>query len=123
MTHRIRKGRSPFSADRNHLHHLLLDAGFTINGVIVLIVAESLVIGLIAALALLQHIPQPLFVISFLALMAGHFAVTANRPRAVAIFASFARLPHELGVRRSPPTWTPAATEAKIPSGKIHTAE
>jgi UDP-N-acetylmuramyl pentapeptide phosphotransferase/UDP-N-acetylglucosamine-1-phosphate transferase len=26
---RILSGRSPFSADRNHIHHLLLDLGFS----------------------------------------------------------------------------------------------
>jgi UDP-GlcNAc:undecaprenyl-phosphate GlcNAc-1-phosphate transferase len=29
MQHRLRHGRSPFAADRNHLHHRLLDLGVT----------------------------------------------------------------------------------------------
>ncbi|MCC7245568.1 MAG: undecaprenyl/decaprenyl-phosphate alpha-N-acetylglucosaminyl 1-phosphate transferase, partial [Saprospiraceae bacterium] len=29
FTHRIMKGHSPFYADRNHIHHLLLDAGLS----------------------------------------------------------------------------------------------
>jgi len=29
MVIRLRKGTSPFSADRNHIHHVLLDLGFT----------------------------------------------------------------------------------------------
>ncbi|MEZ0469174.1 UDP-N-acetylglucosamine 2-epimerase [Luteimonas salinilitoris] len=41
MYRRFRKGRSPFEPDRQHLHHLLLDAGFSPRAALLAIVATS----------------------------------------------------------------------------------
>ncbi|WP_344927101.1 MraY family glycosyltransferase [Aquimarina addita] len=38
---RIRKGRSPFSADRNHIHHRLIDLGFSHTSATIIIVSIS----------------------------------------------------------------------------------
>jgi UDP-N-acetylmuramyl pentapeptide phosphotransferase/UDP-N-acetylglucosamine-1-phosphate transferase len=48
-THRIfiyraTKGVSPFSADRNHLHHLLIDSGFSHKSTVISIYTASLVV-------------------------------------------------------------------------------
>ena len=40
---RILSGRSPFSADTNHLHHLLIRCGFTHSGVVKVLVSINLV--------------------------------------------------------------------------------
>jgi undecaprenyl-phosphate alpha-N-acetylglucosaminyl 1-phosphatetransferase/UDP-N-acetylglucosamine 2-epimerase len=45
MHRRIRMGRSPFEPDRQHLHHLLLDAGFTPRIALAMILAAGLAIG------------------------------------------------------------------------------
>jgi UDP-GlcNAc:undecaprenyl-phosphate GlcNAc-1-phosphate transferase len=37
MYRRLRKGMSPFSADRQHIHHLIMRAGFTSRQAFVLI--------------------------------------------------------------------------------------
>lgn len=37
MLRRVLRGRSPFSADREHLHHVLLAAGFSVNKTVILI--------------------------------------------------------------------------------------
>lgn len=37
MTRRIRRGQSPFHADREHLHHIFLLAGFGVNGTVLII--------------------------------------------------------------------------------------
>ena len=47
MIRRIRKGRSPFAPDHEHLHHILLRAGFTVRQTVSLIIGLSLMIGLI----------------------------------------------------------------------------
>lgn len=111
MAHRIRSGRSPFSADRNHLHHLMIDAGFSISGVIFVVVAESLAIGLLAAFALLRHISQPLFVLCFLGFLAVHFFATARRPRALAIYGRLAKL--------SSGAWFGGRLSAKAAAGAV----
>jgi undecaprenyl-phosphate alpha-N-acetylglucosaminyl 1-phosphatetransferase/UDP-N-acetylglucosamine 2-epimerase len=45
MVRRMRAGRSPFSADRQHLHHLLIDAGSSPKGALVMMVAAGVALG------------------------------------------------------------------------------
>ena len=92
MVRRMAARRSPFSADRDHLHHLLADAGFSITGLIVVIVTVSLAIGLLASVALIEHLAEPMFIAAFAALLVAHFALTANRARAVRVFGVLARM-------------------------------
>jgi len=50
MVRRVMAGRSPFAAGRDHLHHLLLDRGLSVNSTLAIIVAAHamfVVIGLI----------------------------------------------------------------------------
>lgn len=42
--YRATKGVSPFSADRNHLHHLLIDSGFSHKSTVISIYSASLVV-------------------------------------------------------------------------------
>ncbi|MCC7543168.1 undecaprenyl/decaprenyl-phosphate alpha-N-acetylglucosaminyl 1-phosphate transferase [bacterium] len=48
VVRRLATGRSPFSADRGHIHHLLLDVGFTQTQAVLLIYALALIFGLVA---------------------------------------------------------------------------
>jgi UDP-N-acetylmuramyl pentapeptide phosphotransferase/UDP-N-acetylglucosamine-1-phosphate transferase len=45
---RARKGQSPFKADRTHLHHLLLDAGFTHSEAVVILILSNVLIITVA---------------------------------------------------------------------------
>jgi UDP-GlcNAc:undecaprenyl-phosphate GlcNAc-1-phosphate transferase len=45
MTRRIRSGKSPFEADRRHIHHYLLARGFTDNQALAILVALSALFG------------------------------------------------------------------------------
>lgn len=67
---RLRQGRSPFAAGRDHIHHLLLEAGFTVNQIVALLVAVSFAIGLFGALCLLADVPQGVLMLNY-ALMVG----------------------------------------------------
>jgi len=93
---RMRHGRSPFSADRDHLHHLLLDAGYSSTAIAVGAMLVSLALGLGAALLLKLGVYRPLLVVLFFVLIAMHYRLTANRESAVEFFR---RLP--LGFLRS----------------------
>jgi UDP-GlcNAc:undecaprenyl-phosphate GlcNAc-1-phosphate transferase len=97
---RVRRGHSPFHADRNHLHHLFLDAGYSVTAIVVVIAGATFVIGLAAALALKAHAPAPLFTAAFLALLLGHFLFTHHRDRAVARLKA---LRQHLGLTRRRP--------------------
>lgn len=83
---RWRQGKSPFAADRDHLHHLLLDAGYTPTAIVIGAMLVSATLGLAAATALKLGIYRPLLVLIFLALIAVHYRLTADRERAVAFF-------------------------------------
>ncbi|MGL4486019.1 MAG: UDP-N-acetylglucosamine--undecaprenyl-phosphate N-acetylglucosaminephosphotransferase [Yersinia sp. (in: enterobacteria)] len=71
MYRRLRKGMSPFSPDRQHIHHLIMRAGFTSRQVFVLI---TLAAALLAAIGVigewLTFIPEwvmlALFLLAFL---------------------------------------------------------
>jgi UDP-N-acetylmuramyl pentapeptide phosphotransferase/UDP-N-acetylglucosamine-1-phosphate transferase len=49
---RILHGRSPFSPDRNHLHHILLDKGFSHNAVTLILSATTVLIIVVTYFAL-----------------------------------------------------------------------
>lgn len=53
---RLLRGRSPFSADRSHLHHLLADCGVSSAGILLLYTLVSLAFG-VAGLLLLRYRP------------------------------------------------------------------
>jgi UDP-GlcNAc:undecaprenyl-phosphate GlcNAc-1-phosphate transferase len=84
---RRRHGGSPFKADRDHLHHIFLDAGFTATQVAVGAMIISAILGLAAAVALKLGIYRPVLVLLFFGLIGVHYRFTADRDRAVAIIS------------------------------------
>ncbi|HKT53312.1 MAG TPA: MraY family glycosyltransferase, partial [Caulobacteraceae bacterium] len=115
IARRLRAGRSPFTADRNHVHHLLLDAGFSTTGATTTIVAASIGLGAVAALAMRAHVPQTLFILGFLGLTIGHYALTAHRERSIAVFSRLANARGAPARASSDPGWR--ANEASRRSG------
>jgi UDP-GlcNAc:undecaprenyl-phosphate GlcNAc-1-phosphate transferase len=83
---RLREGRSPFAADRNHMHHLLLDAGYSPTSIAVGAMLVSLALGLGAAVLLKLGVYRPLLVLLFFVLIGVHYRMTADRERAVEFF-------------------------------------
>lgn len=86
MFRRVRQGRSPFAADRNHIHHLMLDAGFTPSQVGLVLAAFTLMCGLIAGVAMRVDVPTPLLLVAFGVLCVGWFVLTRKRRRAIRFF-------------------------------------
>lgn len=76
MAGRVIKGRSPFKAGRDHLHHLLLDKGLSQRAVVIIIL--SLHLTLVSAGLITNHFALPSAVMfwGFVALVVAHFAVT-----------------------------------------------
>ncbi len=91
LARRLMRGQSPFRADREHMHHLMLDAGFTPSQLTMAMIATNLVLGLLASLALRAKVPQPLLVLAFVGICLGYFWLTARRVRAVAAFQALNR--------------------------------
>jgi UDP-GlcNAc:undecaprenyl-phosphate GlcNAc-1-phosphate transferase len=86
MFRRICQGRSPFRADRNHLHHMLLDAGFKPAAIAWGLMAVSLALGLAAGVAVQQGAYRPTLVLVFLVLLVAYHLLTEDRALAVALF-------------------------------------
>lgn len=83
IARRLRSGRSPFSADRNHLHHLMRDAGFPPAAIAWLLAAVTGLIGTAAAFAVKADVPSPMLVAVFMLMLVAHFLATRNREAAV----------------------------------------
>jgi UDP-GlcNAc:undecaprenyl-phosphate GlcNAc-1-phosphate transferase len=86
MLRRTRNHQSPFVADHNHIHHLMLDAGFSHTQLAVALSVFSLLCGLTASLFLRMHLRHPLFLSSFFVLCAVWYWLTSQRARVVSFF-------------------------------------
>jgi len=75
---RLANRKSPVAADRSHVHHILLDGGFRVSDVVLIVCTGSLAIGLLAALALRVNVPEPAFIVIYLSMLAIYFAVTRH---------------------------------------------
>jgi UDP-GlcNAc:undecaprenyl-phosphate GlcNAc-1-phosphate transferase len=101
IARRVANKRSPFSADRDHLHHILLNAGFAPSQVVAILTLATLVLGGGAALACRAHVPKPVFALAFLIVFGVQLTLTM-RPRQAA--QGFARFRERLGARRGNPS-------------------
>ena len=76
MIRRALRGKSPFSGDREHLHHLLLAAGLTISQTVGVIAVLSVGAGAIAFAAERNGVPAYLMFYAYLALLGAYCVVT-----------------------------------------------
>lgn len=88
---RMRQGRSPFFADRSHIHHILQDAGFGPTRAALHLTWFSLLCGLLVGQAMRMGVSNPLLLALFVLLCVGWYALTCRRERAVALFARLRR--------------------------------
>jgi len=86
IARRLGEGRSPFSAGRDHIHHIMHDAGFGPTRIGLSLAGFSLVCGLLAGEAMRLDIPNPLILLAFMGLCVGWYALTLDRARAVRFF-------------------------------------
>jgi UDP-GlcNAc:undecaprenyl-phosphate GlcNAc-1-phosphate transferase len=87
IVRRLREGRSPFSAGRDHVHHYLSEAGVGAMGICAVLGGFSLAVGLAAGQAMRLDVPNVLILVAFLGLCAGWYALSVRRERAVRLFA------------------------------------
>ena len=94
MVRRWRHGQSPVQADRNHIHHLLLDAGFSVSQAVRFLLLLSFVIGLEAAAWLTLNVPyeKAVLLINFILMTLIWYALSRDRARIVAILANIHRI-------------------------------
>lgn len=88
---RMRQGRSPFSAGRDHIHHFMQDAGFGPTQAALKLAVFSLACGLVAGQAMRWDVPHPVILVAFLALAVFWYWLSARRERAVNFFRAIRR--------------------------------
>ena len=74
MLLRLSQGRSPFHGDQQHLHHVLLRAGYSVNQVVAIMAALTLGLAVIGVACELKGVPQPVMFVTFLAFWAAYLA-------------------------------------------------
>lgn len=78
MVRRILRGRSPFAPDREHLHHILLVAGYGVRETCLIILALALALAAVGYGAYLYAVPESLMFYGFLAMFGGYFMMTLH---------------------------------------------
>lgn len=76
MIRRKLRGRSPFAADREHLHHLLQALGCSLQATVWLMLTAAGLLGAIGVAGWRLGWPEPLLFYSFMALFALYFYTT-----------------------------------------------
>ena len=86
IVRRLREGRSPFSAGRDHIHHFMQDAGFGPTRAALWLTLFSLLCGLLVGQAMRMDVPTPLLLLAYVLLCAGWLWLSADRDRTIAFF-------------------------------------
>lgn len=78
MLRRVWLRKSPFTPDRNHLHHILLHAGFRIEDTVITIASLHLFFGLIGLAGLYLAVPEFVMLLGFLLVFSGYCYATLH---------------------------------------------
>lgn len=78
MLRRLRMGLSPFAADRQHLHHLLLGRGFSDGQVVFLMIGASVILAFIGVFLQWSGLPEYFRFYAFLTLFAVYYWTTSG---------------------------------------------
>ncbi|MGI9265631.1 MAG: MraY family glycosyltransferase [Gammaproteobacteria bacterium] len=70
---RLHRGRSPFAADREHLHHVFLLAKFTVTETVLIMTGIALAGVLVGLVSLRAGVPESLMLALFLAVAGGYY--------------------------------------------------
>ncbi len=76
MLRRVRAGKSPFTPDRQHLHHLLMRSGFRVSEIVFTITLLHCLLGIIGLAGLYSGVSEFAMLLGFLLILAGYFYLT-----------------------------------------------
>lgn len=102
MIRRLRNKRSPFAADRNHIHHIMRDAGFGPSRTALTLGAFTCTCGLLAGVALRMRVPTVALLSAFTGLWLVWYLITSRRDRAVALFRFLRTFRHASSMNVTP---------------------
>jgi UDP-GlcNAc:undecaprenyl-phosphate GlcNAc-1-phosphate transferase len=87
IVRRLSRGMSPVHADREHVHHLLLDAGLRPSTIVLFLSLMAMIIGVGGSLAFRAGVEEPVLVLAFLLLGGWYAWFTNSRQRIGALVA------------------------------------
>lgn len=82
---RTLRGRSPFSADREHLHHIFMRAGYSVTFTVSLFLILMFIFGLIGVIGWQQQWPEYYLFWSLLGIFALHYYFTTRAWRVMRV--------------------------------------
>jgi undecaprenyl-phosphate alpha-N-acetylglucosaminyl 1-phosphatetransferase len=77
MMRRVLRQQSPFEADREHLHHIFLAAGFTVTQTVLMMTALALVLAVAGIAGLYLGVPEHVMFAAYGGAFAGYFFLVA----------------------------------------------
>lgn len=83
MLRRIIRGRSPFAADREHLHHILQHAGYSVSETVTVMLMLAVGLGMIGFLGEILDLPDGVMFWGFIALFSLYFFVMMHAWKAM----------------------------------------
>lgn len=86
MVRRMREGRSPFAAGREHIHHFMIDAGIAPGWVTLWLTVFSGLCGLLIGQAMRLDVPNWLLLLTYLVMCVIWYWLTARRERVIGFF-------------------------------------
>lgn len=98
MLRRGLRGRSMFTADRDHLHHALIDAGLSVRQAVGVIYALTILFGLIGVIGWKVGIAQPIMLTIFLVTFVV-YTITLASVRRMRVVRRRRRMTHIQGMR------------------------
>lgn len=89
MLRRISAGQSPFVADRQHLHHLLMRSGFRVTEIVFTMVFLHCLLGIIGLAGMYLGVSEFTMLLGFIILSIGYFYLTYQPLRFIVILRNF----------------------------------
>lgn len=86
MLLRLQQRKSPFHADQQHMHHVLLKAGYSVNQVVAIMAGFSFAYGVIAIAAERSGVPEVAMFVAFLGLW-GLYVLGLKHPERLQVIA------------------------------------
>jgi len=86
MVRRSRNKQSPFAADRNHIHHLMIEGGFGPTQAAFALALFTCACGLIVGQLLRLHVPHVVLLLAFVGLCMCWYWLSSPRARAIRFF-------------------------------------
>jgi hypothetical protein len=91
MMRRIWQKKSPFSADTEHFHHLLMDAGFRVRHIVYFIATLQLILGIIGLIFFYLDIHESISFITFLIVFVLYTVIISRPWRTIPILRALHR--------------------------------